>query len=400
MTIACADCGTLEELPLLPPRSRAVCPICEKHLELTSGRSITAALGCALGTFILLFPANLVPLMTVNMLSMRRSSLLGSGVIAIWQENWPILAILIGLFAVILPFIRFGLLSAVLGAVRLGHQPSWLGPAFRWALWLDIWAMPDVFLLGGFVGYGRVAANLNVTIEWGGYCLIAAAFFSMISRAALDRRAVWRTIGPENPIPADTPVLSCTACDLVLPASSEGSMCPRCRARLSIRKVDAIPRTTALIIAAFVLYWPANIYPMSQSMQVGQVVQYRIVDGIRELFKAGLAPLGVLIFCTSVAIPVLKILGLGWCVLSVVRRSRRHLVLKSKLYRAIDELGRWSNVDPFTIAVFVPLMQFSPLATTSAAPGGTPFILVVVFTLLASRAFDPRLMWDAAEEAT
>jgi paraquat-inducible protein A len=398
MTIACADCGTLEELPLIPPRSRAVCAICEKHLELTSGRSITAALGCALGTFIFLFPANLVPLMTVNMLGMRRSSLLGSGVISIWKEDWPVLAILIGLFAVILPFIRFGLLSAVLGAIRLGHRPSWLGPAFRWAVWLDIWAMPDVFLVGGFVGYGRVAANLNVTIEWGGYCLIAAAFFSMISRASLDRRTVWRVIGPDRPID-DGPVLSCTTCDLVLPVSSNGKQCPRCRARLFVRKIDSIPRTTALIIAAFILYWPANIYPMSQSLQVGQVVTYRIIDGIRELFKAGLAPLGVLIFFTSIAIPALKIVGLGWCVLSVRRKSRKHLVLKSKLYSAIDELGRWSNVDPFTIAVFVPLMDFSPLASTSAAPGGTPFILVVVFTLLASRSFDPRLIWDAAQEA-
>src|SRR5579885_3209312 len=299
MTIACADCGTLEELPLIPPRSRADCPICEKHLELTSGRSITAALGCALGTFILLFPANLVPLMTVNMLGMRRSSLLGSGVISIWKEDWPLLAILIGLFAVVLPFIRFGLLSGVLGAIRLGRRPAWLGPAFRWAVWLDMWAMPDVFLVGAFVGYGRVAANLNVTVEWGGYCLIAAAFFSMISRASLDCRTVWRVIGPDRAIDGDGPVLSCTACDLVLPVSSSGERCPRCRARLFIRKVDSIPRTTALIIAAFVLYWPANIYPMSASVQVGQVVTYRIVDGIRELFKAGLAPLGVLIFFTS-----------------------------------------------------------------------------------------------------
>jgi paraquat-inducible protein A len=131
---------------------------------------------------------------------------------------------------------------------------------------------------------------------------------------------------------------------------------------------------------------------------VGEVVQYRIIDGIRALFQAGLAPLGVLIFVTSIVIPVLKIAALAWCVLSVVRRSRKHLVLKSHLYRIVNELGRWSNVDPFTIAVFVPLMQFSPMATTSAAPGGTPFILVVVFTLLASSSFDPRLMWDAAQE--
>jgi paraquat-inducible protein A len=398
MTIACADCGTLEELPLLPAQTRAICPICEKHLELTSGRSVTAALGCALGTFILLFPANLVPLMSVDLLSMHRASLLGSGVITIWNEHYIVLAILIGLFAVVLPFVRFGLLATVLGLIRLGHRPTWLGPAFRWALWLDIWAMLDVFLVGGFVGYGRVAANLNVTIEWGGYCFIAAAFLSMVSRAALDRRTVWRVIGPDNPDPGDHPALSCTSCDLVLPVSAEGERCPRCRTRLVIRKPDALIRTAALIAAAFILYWPANIYPMSNTFQVGQVVQYRIIDGIRELFKAGLAPLGVLIFITSIAIPVLKILALGWCVLSVVRRSRRHLVLKSHVYRIVDEIGRWSNVDPFTIAVFTPLMQFTPLVTTSAAPGGTPFILVVLFTLLASRSFDPRLMWDAAQD--
>ncbi len=55
-------------------------------------------------------------------------------------------------------------------------------------------------------------------------------------------------------------------------------------------------------------------------------------------------------------------------------------------------------MDPFTIAVFVPLMHFDSLVSSQAAPGATPFILVVVFTMFASIAFDPRLMWDAAEE--
>jgi paraquat-inducible protein A len=66
------------------------------------------------------------------------------------------------------------------------------------------------------------------------------------------------------------------------------------------------------------------------------------------------------------------------------------------LYRLIDEIGRWSNVDVFTIAVFVPLLQFGALATASASAGAPAFILVVVFTMLATRLFDPRLMWDAA----
>lgn len=94
----------------------------------------------------------------------------------------------------------------------------------------------------------------------------------------------------------------------------------------------------------------------------------------------------------------MKILGLGWCSLSVMRGSRKHLVAKTELYRAIDELGRWTNVDPFIVAVFVPLMQFGALASSQAATGATAFISVVVLTLLASHAFDPRLMWDVAED--
>jgi len=162
----------------------------------------------------------------------------------------------------------------------------------------------------------------------GGYCFIAAAFLSMISRAALDRRTVWRTIAPDRETRGDAPMLSCLTCDLVMPASAAGTPCRRCDARLVTRKTDSPIRTAALILGAFILFWPANIYPMSISMQMGTIARYRIIDGIRDLFDAGLAPLGVLIFFTSIAIPAAKILGLAWCLISIRRRSQKHLVIK------------------------------------------------------------------------
>jgi paraquat-inducible protein A len=120
------------------------------------------------------------------------------------------------------------------------------------------------------------------------------------------------------------------------------------------------------------------------------------VDGITELFQAHLWPLGVLIFFTSIAIPLLKLAGLSWFLLSVWHGSRYRLVLKTRLCRLIDEIGRWSCVDIFTIAAFLPLMQFDGMVNTNAANGAPPFLLVVVITMLASHTFDPRLMWDAA----
>lgn len=234
MTIACSDCGTLQDLPPLRPGRAAICPTCANWLERTSGRSVTAALACSLSTWVLLFPANILPLMSVSMLGMTRESVLFSGVTSLWDGKWVIVAALVAAFAVVLPFVRFGLLTTVLGCVWLGRNPAWLGPAFRWSLRLDQWAMPDVFLIGFAIGYSRVAADLTVTVEPGGLCLIAAALLCMLSRATLDRRTVWRAISPEHTAPApSTPAVSCEVCELVLPADAADLPCPRCRLRPS-----------------------------------------------------------------------------------------------------------------------------------------------------------------------
>jgi paraquat-inducible protein A len=157
-------------------------------------------------------------------------------------------------------------------------------------------------------------------------------------------------------------------------------------------------RATALTAAAFILFFPANFLPMNVTVQLGSGVRRTIFQGVRELFEAGLWPLGVIIFITSIGIPALKIFGMAWFIASVRRRSTKHLVFKTKLHRFITEIGRWSNVDPFIITVFVPLMTFPPFAASRAAWGATAFIAVVVLTLVASMTFDPRLMWDVAEE--
>jgi paraquat-inducible protein A len=396
--IACPDCGTLQELPPLRAQT-AVCPTCEHRLERTSGRSRTAALIFATATFVLLVPANTEPLMRISILGIERETYLGSGVFTLWSHQWVLFAMLVAAFAIVLPFVRFGLLSVVLVLVESRRRPAWLAGAYRFSLQLDVWAMPDVLLIGAAVGYSRIAAKVPVEVGSGGICLILAAVCAMLCRATLDRRSVWRAFTCDDATPpAGEAAISCTVCDLVLAASAAHVRCPRCSATVHARKPSSAMRTLALAIAAFALYVPANIFPMNTNVEAGKEVDYRIVDGVKELFHAGFWPLGILIFCTSIAIPLLKIAGLGWFLASIRRRSSRALIFKTKLYRLIDEIGRWSNVDVFTIVIFVPMIQFGSLATASAGTGGVAFIAVVTLTMIASRIFDPRLMWDAAEE--
>ncbi len=395
--IACPHCASIQTMPPPPQRGRLACWQCGDVLETTIGRSLDAALACSLTTLLLLLPANLMPLLTVRApAGLVATTHLFSGFIAIWDQGWPLMAIVCALEGVILPFVRFGLLSAVLIALKLGRQDTWIGPAFRYAGLLDLWAMADVFLVGAAIGWGRVAALIPVGIDTGGFCLFGAGMMTMLTRACLDRRAVWRRIGAPR-LTAGPESLACTECDLVLPGRLVGDRCPRCRARLHRRKPQSLGRCRALVITGWALLPISNYFPMSSFYENGIAYPHTIFAGIMLLFNNGYAPVGVLIIFTSLGLPVFKLAGLTWFFASIRHRSADRLRLKTRIYRVIDAVGRWSNLDPFTIVVFTPMVQFGQIAHIEVGGGSSAFLAIVVTSMLASRSFDPRLLWDLAE---
>jgi paraquat-inducible protein A len=399
MTIACPDCGTLQDVPILPPRAAAVCIVCDTHLERTSVLGLGGALALSLTTLILLFPANFLPLVRVDLMGDIRQSYLISGGVTMWRQGWPMLGSLVALFGVILPFGRFGLMTIVLTLVQLNRRPPWLGRMFRWANLLEVWAMPDVLLIAFWVAYARLKPLIPTSLDGGGYCFIAVGVLTLFARAALDKRAVWRAIGPELSAPVEGATVSCPECDLLLPYGRQSQPCPRCGEKLHPRRRDAVVRALALTIGGLILYFPANIYPMVITLQQGRETGYNILEGIKQIFLANLFGLGLLVTCTSFLIPLLKLFALAWFVASVQRRSTRYLKTKTRLFGVVEEIGRWSMVDPFTISFVGPLLQYGQLTSSFAGAGSLAFTLVVVLTVLATRAFDPRLMWDAAAKS-
>lgn len=396
-TIACPDCGTIQSLPPLLPRARLLCRRCDKVLERTAGRSIDASLALAIATFVLWFPANLSTLLTLHVIGIDRSSRLGSGVIGLFNEGLWLVGIVVGLQGIILPFFRFGLLASALAGIKLNRQDLWTGFVFRWAQRLDLWSMPDVFLIGGVIGYSRIAAVLPVTIGPGGWCFIAAAFLTMLTRATLDDRSVWRMIKPPDYTEHGNHI-ACTECALVLAENMAGRRCPRCAAWLHYRKPYSMMRCTALIIAGYPLYLVALYFPMNVTTVLGRPSDQTIMYGVDRLVQAGFLPLAVIIFCASILIPVGKLVVMSWLLWTLHRHRGTGLQPKTRAYRFVEEIGRWSNIDIFTIVIFLPLMQIQGLVSVHMGTGGPAFLTVIVLTMFAAKLFDPRLLWDLADE--
>src|ERR1700733_2653827 len=221
---------------------------------------------------------------------------------------------------------------------------------------------------------------------------------SLVARATLDKPQVGRLIGPARRS-IRGPSVVCLSCELVLPQAEGPQTCPRCGAAVRPRKMHPYSRSMALLLAAGLLYLPANIYPIATIPIDLKPTSYTVLGGVIDLVKSHLLGLAALVFTASFTIPLLKMLGLAWCASSAMCGSCRFLVAKTRVYRVVEEIGRWSMVDPLTIACFVPVLQFNALIDGHAEPAVIPFSAVVILTTLAVQLFDPRRMWDVAEKS-
>ena len=191
--------------------------------------------------------------------------------------------------------------------------------------------------------------------------------------------------------------IGCDVCGLLNGnAADVHSRCARCGSRLHYRKPDSLARAWAYLIAATLLYLPANLYPVLQTTSIGGDESHTILGGVLELWLDDSKLLAVLVFFASILVPLFKMIATAALLVSVHRRSAWQLRHRTELYRLIELIGRWSMLDIYVVALLVALVRLQTVATIEAGPGALAFGAVVVLTMLSAQSFDPRIMWDAA----
>ena len=149
----------------------------------------------------------------------------------------------------------------------------------------------------------------------------------------------------------------------------------------------------ALALSAAVMLLPANLLPVLTTETSGRLRSDTIYSGTVSLWRHDLQLIAIIVFTASILIPALKLAGLGWllwCTHRGTGNSRR----LTRLYGVLDFIGRWSMLDVFLVAFLAGLVQFGGLSTVEPRSGIVAFAAAVVLTVLATRAFDPRLLWS------
>lgn len=154
----------------------------------------------------------------------------------------------------------------------------------------------------------------------------------------------------------------------------------------------SLQATVAYSLTALIFFVPANIFPFMTIELYGRRNSSTIWQGIVSLFQSGSWPIGAVVLLASLVIPAIKLVALFY--LAATAHQQKYAKQKMKLYQIIEAIGRWSMLDIFLLAVLVAIMKLGHWARVEPELGSLLFLLVVIFTMLASNAFDPRLLWS------
>jgi|CZKI01.1.fsa_nt_gi paraquat-inducible protein A len=149
----------------------------------------------------------------------------------------------------------------------------------------------------------------------------------------------------------------------------------------------------ALAVAAAVMLVPANLLPVLSTETSGYNRSDTIFSGTVELWRQGLWVIATIVFTASICIPLFKLAGLGWLLLSVRHGCPHDSRRLTRTFAVVDFVGRWSMLDVFLAAFLTGLVQFGEFSSVQARSGIVAFAAAVVLTVLATHAFDPRVLW-------
>jgi paraquat-inducible protein A len=411
----CMGCGLFQVVPPLEVETHSRCVRCGTLLRRTRRDPLNRGLAlniAALGLYVIVWTAMLMKVSTMGI--QHETSLISGPIELVRQGLWP-LALAVGFTTGLAPLIKFTGAIYVLVGLRLPRPLPNLRGVFRFTRAISLWAMLEVLLLGVFVAYTKLGSLATMELGPSVYALGILTVVVVWADVVLEPGAVWEAIEATGQTHAPMPpvalewapgAIGCESCGLVSVPHGPNSHghadnCPRCGAALHERKPDSLNRTWAFVIAAAILYIPANYYPVLTVIQAGAGAPSTILGGVEELLSSQMYPLALLVFFASILVPVFKLIGLAIMLMATMlvttaTGARTLLPQRTRLYYIVAWIGRWSMVDIFMESLLGALVQFGAIVTIAAGVGAVAFCAVVLLTIVAAEAFDPRLMWDAA----
>ena len=313
----------------------------------------------------------------------------------------PILALITLLTIVILPGCYLLAILFLHYALTMKRHASISKRLIQILPTIQPWMMADVFVIAALVSLVKLVGMVEVKLFPSFWTFAAFAFLLLATTLRVNSIQLWeRQLGtlqqPRDARPGHTSrsqnLSACHHCGQL--QNCHNTHCIRCHHSLHERAPLSLQRVIALLLTATLFSIPAQSLPIMVTKALGKEDPATIIAGAMLFLKHGDWPIALIIFTASVLIPFGKIMAIAWLCLATRRTSPMNMKTQMRLYRVTEWIGRWSMVDVFVIAIVVAMLQIGQILSVAPGLGGIAFCGMVIFTMLASHQFDPRLIWD------
>jgi paraquat-inducible protein A len=194
-------------------------------------------------------------------------------------------------------------------------------------------------------------------------------------------------------------LVGCHECDMLLRrpqlAAGDRAECPRCGFVLYSHNHQVIRRSLALVLAALLLYVPANFLPIMQINVLGQSSEDTIWSGVLSLYDSGglLKSIALVVFLCSMVIPLVKLLIQFLVLLTIRLNVARGFGLL--LYRMYHHLKEWGMLEVYLMGILVSIVKLIDIASPTMGSGLACFIALLLVQVWLEVTMEPHQIWEA-----
>lgn len=192
--IGCESCGLVQQSA--PKAKHMVCTRCGETMHFRKPDSISRTWALLIASYVLIIPANLMPVMATGSLFGTEKDTIFGGVVYLWTSDSEVLAIILFCASIIIPFAKLFTLTFLLISVQLGStwNPKLRARLYRMVEAIGRWSMIDVYvatMLTALVQFGNL---MNIRAGAGAIAFATVVVLTIFAAKSFDPRLIWDAV--------------------------------------------------------------------------------------------------------------------------------------------------------------------------------------------------------------
>ncbi|MBW2708592.1 MAG: paraquat-inducible protein A [Deltaproteobacteria bacterium] len=189
--VLCRKCHLLSAQKTLPDNHH--CPRCGVRLRLRKPESLARTWALLITSLIFLFPANLLPIMTVISLGEKEPNTIMQGIQYFIQSGTYVVAFLIFFASILVPIAKVTGIMLVLLSIRRKWK-GWLRHKtlmFRMIRFIGRWSMLDIFVIALMVAIVEFGTLNSIHAAPAATYFAGVVVSTMLAANTFDTRLIW-----------------------------------------------------------------------------------------------------------------------------------------------------------------------------------------------------------------